>query len=353
MNILALFRHVIPVAAANIVFSAGLFLPQSSQAGSLNPPPNSDTRLLENGVTQTNTVSVTDTDYYRFNVSPGAVSALFEVAPVDGDVGLVLRYGLPWPSATDFDFRSDVPGAAKESILVTDISNPVWLQPGDWLVGVINNSSNPARYSLLASEVIDPNINVVGLTNAVPRDFTLADGTGMTNFFLFKVLDPIESVKFELFNLTGDADLLMGWDALPSPTAYFIREPVASSQPVAVELLTNTIPDLRGNWILAVINKQAGDLTFTVQASFLVGTHPAPSSEITLRNPALRQEGSLQFEWDAEPGTSYRVESTTNLAPVVQWTLITNVVPAVTPAVFADPTPVAGDAMGFYRVSKP
>ncbi len=353
MNILAFSRHVTPVAAVVVVFSAGLFLPRNSQAGGSNPPPNSGLRLLESGVSQTNSVAVPGPDYYRFNVSPGAVSARFEAAPAEGDIGLVLRYGLPWPSAIDFDFRSDGLGAASESILVTDLSSPVWLQPGDWYIGVLNNSSNAVSYTVSATEVIDPAINLIALANAVPRDFTLGTGAGLTNFFLFKVFEPVESVKFELFGLTGDADLLIGWDALPSATAHFIREPVTPSQPVTVELLTNTIPDLRGNWVLAVLNKEAGDLAFTARASFLAKTNSASSGEITLRNVALRQEGNLQFEWDAEPGISYRVEFTTNLVPVVNWTLLTDVVAATNSAIFADPAPVTGSVMRFYRVSKP
>jgi hypothetical protein len=320
--------------------------------GTNEPPPQPAVSLLESGVAQTNTVTTTAPDHYLFNVSPGAVSAQFEATPVNGDISLVLSYGLPLPGAADFDYRSDRPGATNEVIVLTDISIPVALQPGDWFIGVLNNLPNPVDYTVRASEVLDTNINLIRLTNAVPRNFTVQQGAGLTNFFLFRVPDdhPGEGLRFELFNLTGDAELLVGWDALPSPTANIIREPASRLQPVTVDLRTNTIPELQGNWILSVSNRQPTNLSFTIRASFLGATNPGTSDEIALRSPAVLANGRLQFTWDAEPGTTYAVEFTTNLAPVINWTLLTNIVPTTSTVTFVDPGGVTNGVMRFFRV---
>ncbi|MHC1762809.1 MAG: S8 family serine peptidase [Verrucomicrobiia bacterium] len=319
--------------------------------GTNEPPPTPGIRLLESGVAQSNSVAASVPDHYRFNVSPGAASVQFDATPVDGDISLVLRYGLPLPDGTGFDYRSDRVGVTNESLVITDISSPVFLQPGDWYLGILDKSSSAVRYTVRASEVIDTSINLLRLTNGIPRDFTLGPGAGLTNFFLFKALDPVPSVRLELFNLTGDADLLIGWDTLPSATAYYIRESADGAPRVEVELRTNTIADLRGNWVLAVLNQQTNDLSFTVRASVPGITNtPATGRDITLGTPAVLLDGRLQLTWDADPGVSYSIEFTTNLAPVINWTLLTNLVTTSGTATFVDPGGVTNGPMRFYRV---
>ena len=281
------------------------------------PPPEPGITSLEAGVALTNTVAAEAVDYYVFNVTPTAVLAEFEASPVGGDIGLILRYGLPLPdlSSTNAAFSSDSPGVTNELITVTSSSIPTVLSPGNWYLGVYNNSTNPVVYDVRASEVLSTNVNLIALTNSIPRSFTLPAGAGLTNFFLFKVLEPHPGVKFELYNLTGSADLLVAIDTTPSTTVNIIREPASPLQPVTLELLTNTISDVRGNWVLGVLNNQPStNLSFTVRASYLGVTNLPPEDDILI-DPGLDfTTNGLCFTWSSLVGAEYDLQGKIGIA---------------------------------------
>src|SRR5262249_39787847 len=146
---------------------------------------------------------------------------------------------LPLPALTNFDYRSDQPGITNELIVITNASKPVGLQPGDWFMAVYNNTTNPVAYNITASEVLDTNFNLVRLTNNIPKDFTIGEGAALTNFFLFKVFQPHAGVQFDLTNLTGNADFLIGFNRLPNYTNNFSSNSASPAQPVSVVIHTN------------------------------------------------------------------------------------------------------------------
>jgi hypothetical protein len=109
---------------------------------------------LQSGVPYANTNAGPPhaTDYYRYVVSTNAVRAQFEINGPSADLTLVLRRGLPLPTAGSFDYRSANSGTNDELIVLYDYSSPVPLTPGDWFLGVINPSGAPASYSVMATE---------------------------------------------------------------------------------------------------------------------------------------------------------------------------------------------------------
>ncbi|MCP5517265.1 MAG: S8 family serine peptidase [Verrucomicrobiales bacterium] len=94
-------------------------------------------------------------DYYRFNVGPAAVEATFALTPQNGNVDLLLRRGLPLPDFATFDYFSANPGLTPDVILVDPASAPVPLAPGDWYLGVLNQTANSATYQILVDELED------------------------------------------------------------------------------------------------------------------------------------------------------------------------------------------------------
>ncbi|MFO1501831.1 MAG: S8 family serine peptidase [Verrucomicrobiota bacterium] len=274
-------------------------------------------------------------DYYVFNVSPIAVEAEFEVTPRNGDVGMVLRYGLPLPDLTRFDYRSDLPGITNELIVLTNGSAPVNLSSGDWYIGVYNNTTNAVRYDVRASQILDTNINLITLTNGISRDFTLQQGAGLTNFFLLEVPEPYPGLKFELFNLSGNADLLIGFNFLPYPTNalptnYFLSNSASPSAPLvgdtAVLVMTNTtdLPDLRGNWLLAVINTNLTNLDFTIRGTFITGletNQPPPGTNVVIDPDITITDTNICFSWPTTPGLQYQLEGKRSLTET-NWSLI-------------------------------
>ncbi|MFO1501830.1 MAG: hypothetical protein U1G07_26220 [Verrucomicrobiota bacterium] len=333
-------------------------LPTVAAGGETNQPPLVEPEIVElqSNVAQTQSIgpSATVLDYYVFTVSPSAVSAQFQVVPVDGDVGLVLSYGLPLPTRTQALYTNDLPGIATELITVDDLSNPIALQPGDWYLGVYNKSAQPVTYQVRASEALDARDNIIHLTNGVPVNFTLRVGNGLTNFFQLRVPNDPPSVKFELSGLSGDADLLVGYNSLPTPGAYLQIEPASRLIPATIELRTNQqLPELRGNWVVAVINQTITNLTFTLRGSFAGPTNAPPSTnEVSLGSLSLLATGRLQFVWPAEIGAAYELQVTTNLLPVVIWTPVTNLTAQTDSVSVSDPTSVTNAPMRFYRVVK-
>src|SRR3989442_5790299 len=114
---------------------------------------------LTNGICYTNTIAVTNAlDYYKFTVSTNAKAVFFDVIPQNGNVGLVVRQAqpvldpLPRPIADKFDYLSDNPGTNSETILITDQSVPIPLQPGLWYLGVYNDDTNAVKYSICVNE---------------------------------------------------------------------------------------------------------------------------------------------------------------------------------------------------------
>ncbi len=117
------------------------------------PPAGPNVRALANEVTVTNTIAA-DTlglpqtlDYYQFTVPAGATNVTFQLTPFNGNVDLVLRKG-QLPDANTFDYASANPDVLPETIMVDPASFPVALEPGDWFLGVVNNSLLSTTYAV-------------------------------------------------------------------------------------------------------------------------------------------------------------------------------------------------------------
>jgi subtilisin-like proprotein convertase family protein len=335
-----------PVVATNTPMTYCLHLPTTylffqvvELGGGTPPPPPPPPAIirLENDIPYTNVVAPSRTlfDYYVFNVSPAAVEADFQVTPRNGDVGMVLRYGLPLPDLSSFDYRQDQPGITNELIVLTNTSSPLPLLPGDWYIGVYNNSTSAVDYDVRASEVLDTNLNIINLTNAIPLTFTIGKGAALTNYFLFDVRDPSPDVRFELFNLNTNADLFVGYNLLPSLNAYLSSNSASPSQPLTLEIHTNSsLPDVRGNWMLEVVNKDPlTNLVFTIRASVLQTNLPPSTNRVI--NPAITVVGTnLCFSWPATAGLQYRLEGKKTIMDTNWTTLFGPVVATNTPMTF-------------------
>jgi hypothetical protein len=130
---------------------------------------------LRDGIAYTNGIAPVERlfDYYVYKVSPIAEKVEFELIPQNGDLGMVIRPGLPLPALTNAAYVSDRPGVTNEVITLTTNSTPVPLAPGNWYIGVYNKSTNGVIYTIRATPTLNTNINIIPLTNSVPLDFTI------------------------------------------------------------------------------------------------------------------------------------------------------------------------------------
>ncbi|MEO8426447.1 MAG: S8 family serine peptidase, partial [Verrucomicrobiota bacterium] len=229
--------------------------------------------VLTNQIPFTNTIPVTTRiDYYRFTVSPTAYKATFEVFPQNGNVDLVIHKDLPLPTPVFFNFSSTNLGTNAEQIVVTSTQRPIGLSPGDWYLGVYNVDTNAVTYSVVVTEVTNA-VNLIRLTNNIPVDYTASVDPVITNYFVFTLKDGDPGALFELYNTTGDADLLLQWNQLPTVSSLFRRTFASTNYPGSGKIIIRTneafYPTLQGEWYLAVVNLNTNDINFTIRASVL------------------------------------------------------------------------------------
>ncbi|PYM11261.1 MAG: hypothetical protein DME18_14450 [Verrucomicrobia bacterium] len=305
---------------------------------------------LTNGLCYANTIPATNAlDYYQFSVSSSASVVTFQLAPQNGNVDLVVRRALPVPdplpapNAGRYDYISQNPGTNVDEVIVTTKSQPVPLSPGVWYLGVFNSDTNPVAYSICATESAGPIYNIMRLTNDVPRDFAIAAGSPLTNFFLFTIDQTNAAASFWLYNLNNPADLLADLDALPDPATYLFSSSGSSNNPVQILVETNVFPpNLNGDWYLAVENLSPSDLSFTILATFSTNGLP-----VVINPQLIITNGTLCLSWNSVVGQDYYVEAKTNLTDPT-WTIVSPTITA-TDIVTSYCVPITGTQM-FFRV---
>ncbi|MBI4657312.1 MAG: S8 family serine peptidase [Verrucomicrobia bacterium] len=274
---------------------------------------------LASGIPYTNTIPSIRRDffdYYRFTTSCNAESVDFELTPSNGDLGLLLKKGAPppLPDLTHFDYQVDLDGITNEFINLTTNSTPVALLPGeDWYLAVFTKATNPIVYTVKATEHSTTGTriagtNVVVLTNAVPLDFTIKYCPDLSNYFRFTITNPVAAVKFDVYNVTYDADLFVGHNSLPTPASFFSSNSIVDVSLVQTVIRTNAQkPSLAGDWYLFLTNRLPTSISFTVQAEVI---EEAPPEGVVYIDPKL-QIGltNICLSWGALIGVQYQVEA--------------------------------------------
>ena len=111
---------------------------------------------------------------------------------------------------------------------------------------------------------------IIPLTNGIP--FVVASttdpnaappGPPQLLFFDFLITNSVPGVLFELYNLSGNADLVLQRDVPPTMTPYFGTSFFTGTTPEQIVLRTNSAlpasyyaPDLRGHWYLGLYNNE-------------------------------------------------------------------------------------------------
>ncbi len=305
---------------------------------------------LTNGVALTNSLAAAGQPrYYQFDVNTNAVAAAFEILATDGNVDLVVSRAPALPTLSQFSYVSANPGSNTEAIVILTNSAPVPLGPGRWYAGVFNRDTRTVNYLIRATETGPPNIIV--LTNGIGLNYQSAPGVALTNFFEFTVSQTNASVLFELYNLTGNADLLAQRDSLPLSQSYLAGSFNLGTLGEQIVLRTNLLgTNLNANWYLAVPNNEITNVTYTIRA--VVSTNGVLVSGlpigITALPPAMGSPTGPTLTWPAVAGEQYEVEVSTNL---VTWTVLATITAGGPTASFTDPTPQGGFP-SFYRISQ-
>lgn len=240
---------------------------------------------LSSGVPMAVTISaVGGVGFYRFEVSPGAVQAIFETFNATDDVDLFIRTGfpLPPPGAGNNDFPSTNPGVGPEWIALT-ADNPAALPvAGSYWIAVVPKAATPlpVAFEIRATEILST--DVLRLFDGFAQCSTLSpvDTNALhsgVRFFQFDVSSNAAQAGFEITSASGDVDLYVQYGlpitnySLLLPPAFdvtYTNNPVVGGGLEAVCLLTNSGPvTLRqGTYYLAVLNRETNDVAFCVRA---------------------------------------------------------------------------------------
>src|SRR5581483_758760 len=311
-----------------------------------------DITTLTNGLALTNTLGTGNVPrYYQYDVSSNGVAALFELFNLNGNVDLVVSRGPPLPDLVTHAYISDNPGTNNEALLVVTNSTPVALDAGRWYLGVFNQDINPVTYAVRATEFPPPTI--ITLTNGIPFQYHSASGLVPTNFFRFVVDHTNSAALFELYSLSGNADLNLQRASLPYAPPYFGASFYPGTNTEQIVIRTNLLgTNINDQWFLAVPDQDPTNVTYTIRA--VVSTNGLLISGIPI-NLSLTQQSFgttnvLTLNWPSVLGESYEVESSTNL---VNWTVVTTITNAPGPtAIYPFPSDITVNSAPwmFFRV---
>jgi len=150
-------------------------------------------------------------------------------------------------------------------------------------------------------------------------------------FFDFSVTNQVSGLLFELYNLSGDADLVLQREVPPGQAPYFDGSFQLDTKPEQIVVRAGPdLPDLRGNWLLGVYNNETTNVGYTIRATtpstngLLVSVLPI----IITLSPLAPPHGVL-IQWDSVVCETYLVRFSQTLFPP-NWAIIGTVV-ATTP----------------------
>ena len=288
------------------------------------------------------------------NVPPQAVS--FWLSSVTCGVTVVMSEHLPLPDLDHYDYISHAPCTNDQIIMVVSNTTPFSIQTNRWYVGVFNSSASNVMFSAEACYTTNYPL-IIQLTNNIPFDvpsltsaFAAPPGPPQWLFYDFVVTNQVSGVLFELYNLSGDADLVLQREGPPTMAPYFEGSFFTGTSPEQIVLRPNgDVPDLRGVWYLGVYNNEQTNVSYSIRATLpnedglLVSALP-----IHLGLTPLPPPHGLLLNWNSVIGERYIIQFTATLATPITWTNIASVT-ATTPLSTFEMLPPPPNG-GFFRI---
>lgn len=280
---------------------------------------------LKNGVAQSASIPPGfGLQYFHFDVLSNDSVVVFEILQPSGNADLVVRRGEPLPTARDNDYAAVNPGSSNELIPIA-ADSPVPPSPSRWYLGVLNRDATPVYYAVRATEQFAvPPTNIITLANGIPFNWTAGPGVSMTNFFRFVITQTNSAVLFEVYNLSGNGDLIVRRGTLPDIAGFDFRSGNSGVDGEQIVLRANDLgTDLNGEWLLGVPNNDPFDIGYTIRATLssnglLISGNPPRLNGA----PAITGNGNLQFHWNSVSGERYQIQASTDF---VTWTVLDTV----------------------------
>jgi hypothetical protein len=165
----------------------------------------------------------------------------------------------------------------------------------------------------------------------INNPFAAPPGPPQNFFFQFQITNSVDAVLFEMYDLSGDADLVLQRDEPPTMAPYFDDSFRAGIEPEQIVVRrTFDVPDLRGNWYLGVYNNLSTKVAYTMRAA--LQTNGILVSAVPLQqtlSPLAPPRGQL-LQWNSVKGEYYVVESVADVSQS-NWTAVGPPIRATTP----------------------
>jgi subtilisin-like proprotein convertase family protein len=264
------------------------------------------------------------------------------------NVTVVLSEHLPLPDLTHYDYKVSLPSTNNDVIMVVTNTTPFPIQTNRWYVGVFNNALTNVPFIVEACYSTNYPV-IIPLTNGVPfvanftSQFVAPPGPPQWFFFEFQITNSVGGVLFEMYNLSGDADLVLQRDVPPGTPPYFDGSFEVGTAPEQIVVRpSSALSDIRGNWYLGIFNNEATNVAYTLRAvvptnGLLLSAQPLVVTVTNLPSPK-----ELLLQWNAVIGEYYVVEHAD--VGLANWTNV-HTLQATTPLATAVVTPG-----GQYRV---
>ncbi len=204
-------------------------------------------------------------EYFRFRISDTNSAARFSLFNQNGLVDLILRRGAP-PSPSVLDAGSFLDGLEPEEILLSTNGTPT-----------VIGSTNRITY---LPPIVTNNVFVLRWNSISNQAYLVQGKTNLSDGAWTDMSSPILATN----------DVTEYLIPLPSPYRYF---KAAFSAPITNQIV---MPDLNGDWYLAVLNRDSVPVDFTIRAKV---TPPVDvlSKEI-LRTNLFIQPGWHYYEYN-------------------------------------------------------
>ncbi len=272
--------------------------------------------------------------YFAYDVpalAPLPDAATFWLHGARTNLTLVVHQGLPLPDLGNHDYISDLPNTNDQIIAIRPDSTPFPLTTGTWYIGVFSDATTNVPFTFDACYCTNCP-SVLELTNAIEQDFTLAPLVTNRMFWHFAISNTVTtnlllnaptniftnvpaSVLFEVYNLNGNADLLLQRFVLPLQAPFFAGSFRLGTTPEQIVIRTNAdLPSLTGDWYLGVPNNETNLVFGTIRArlntnGILISGQPLVSVLSAANPPA-----GPTLHWTAVEGEHYEISIATNLA---------------------------------------
>ncbi len=216
---------------------------------------------LSHAIPNTNTVQPGFISYYIVDVPPWAQFATNILTITSGTANLLFNQNaLP---GTNGDVTL-LTASGTAVLMASGLNGLPQLQPGQrYYLGVTNTGTTPVNFT------IEVDFDITTLTNGVPRTNDVLAATTIPRYYQYDVSSNATAVAFELFNLSGNVDLVARrGPPLPDETSfdYISANPGTNNDTIVVTGNSKPVVLTPGRWYLGVFNNDVNPVSYTIEA---------------------------------------------------------------------------------------